>query len=367
LLILFYILLLSAFIQWLYWLTVLALPAFKKTADTPLTENQQQPVSVIICAKNEAENLKQFLPSVLQQQYNRFEVIVVNDKSNDETADVLATLQNDYPLLRVFYNRQQTLSGKRNALLLGIENAQYKWLAFTDADCMPVSPQWLQYIVAPLHRGKEISIGYSPQSTGSGFINKLVRYDTFITAVQYAGFALAGMPYMATGRNLAYTKTLFEQSKNFTGQNNPASGDDDLLINELARNNNTEVVLHHHSFVRTKSLSTWRQWLQQKTRHYSAGHHYRFSHRIALGLFYTSWLLFNVLSLVLIAMQFQLSVTVFTLVFLTIAKWLIYRLLLQRFNEPRLWIYAPLLDFIFPLFLFTLGTISLFNKDKWKN
>jgi len=365
--ILFYLLIISALLQWLFWIAILALPAFKKTTSVPHTANEQQPVSVIICARNEAANLKEFLPSVLQQQYSRFEVIVVNDKSNDATADVLAALQKEYPVLRVLYNANETLRGKRNALLLGIENARHEWLVFTDADCMPVSAQWLQHIVEPLHSGKEIAIGYSPQSSGTGFLNALVRYDTFITALQYAGFALAGIPYMAVGRNMAYTKTVFNLSENFHSSHLPVSGDDDLLVNELANSNNTEVVLHPDSFVVTKSLSTWRAWLQQKKRHYSAGHHYRLVHRVALGLFYVSWLLFNVLCLALMALQIEIVLVITVFGFITVTKWLLYYLLAKRFAEARLWIYAPLLDFIFPLFLFTLGTVSIFNRVTWKN
>jgi cellulose synthase/poly-beta-1,6-N-acetylglucosamine synthase-like glycosyltransferase len=365
--ILFYLLLLCAFIQWIYWVAIFAVPAFTQWNNKPLTENEQLPVSVIICAKNEAENLKHLLPFVLQQQYSKFEVVVVNDASTDDTQQVLVELQKQFSYLVIVSNQSRNLKGKRNALLKGIHAASNEWLVLTDADCKPTSDLWLQYITKPLRQGKEIAVSYSPYRFENGFLNTLIRYETFFTAIQYYGFTLAGMPYMATGRNMAYTKSFFNKSQKFASDNNSVSGDDDLLVNELATENNIQLVLNENSFVESKPLSTWRAWFTQKTRHYQAGFHYKLSHQVILGIFYSSWLLFYIISIVLWTSHFNILFVAEVVFFITLTKWLIGYMLMKRFHTLKLWIYLPLLDFMLPLFLFTLGTLSLFNKGKWKN
>jgi poly-beta-1,6-N-acetyl-D-glucosamine synthase len=350
----FYLLLLCAFIQWIYWVAVLATTAFAKWNEEPLPEDNQQPVSVIICAKNEAENLKQYLPTVLEQQYVQFEVIVVNDHSSDETLKILSDFKKKYVHLKI-----ENLSG--------IQSARFEWIALTDADCRPASNLWLQYITKPLNCGKELSIGYSPHDVQSGLLNRIIRYETFFTAAQYFGFTLCGLPYMATGRNMAYTKAFFKKSKLFFQSKISVSGDDDLLVNELSDANKTQLVLHENSFMISKPLSTWRDWFRQKTRHYQAGFHYKFKHRITLGLFYFSWLMLYLISFILLTSKINLLFIAEVLFFMILTKWLISYLLMKRFKSLSLWIYMPLFDFLLPLFLFTLGTLSLFNKGKWKN
>jgi cellulose synthase/poly-beta-1,6-N-acetylglucosamine synthase-like glycosyltransferase len=369
LLIIFYIFLITAVVQWLYWIVIFAKPVFSKIDVEPLRKDSQPPVSVIICARNEADNLKNNLPDVLLQQYNLFEVIVVNDHSTDETTDVLACFQNQYSNLIVIENiySEKKLKGKRNALLKGIEAAKNEYLIFTDADCKPVSAQWLQYMAVPFVNGKEIVIGYSPYSEENSFLNKLLRYETFFTAVQYSGFALAGMTYMATGRNMAYTKSLFLRSKNFFNKNTPASGDDDLLINELSTAENTQLVLDENSFTVSKPISTWRGWFNQKTRHYRAGFYYKPMHRLVLGLFYASWLMFYLTALLLLLSLSNYVYVIDAMFFLMFTKLLVSYLTMQRLKARTLWIYQPLFDFLLPLFLFTLGTLSLIKQSKWKN
>ena len=358
-------------IQLFYWVVIFAPFTFRNGNNNSNVTAQQQPVSVIICAKNEAHNLSKYLREILTQKYTAFEVIVVDDNSTDNTKTVIENYQKDYNNLKYIFlaAEEKQLPGKRSALLKGIEHADYEWLVFTDADCRPASLGWLRYITRPLFEGKEIAIGFSTYKYEFGLLNALIRYETVYTALQYFSFASIGLPYMAVGRNMAYTKTLFYKSKQFFQEQNTLSGDDDLLINELATANNFGLVWNNNAKIISVPNKTYTAWFNQKIRHYSAGFQYKIKHKVILGTLYASTLISSTLLITLISINFEIEILLLILFLKLFIQLVVCYKLLNKFNESGLLVWMLVLDFFFPMILVTLATASIFYKQNiaWKN
>ena len=210
-LIVFCFMALMLFIQLLYIFLVYIRFAFYKEKKGEQTM-QLPPVSVVIAARNESDNLYHFLPRILNQNYPDFEVVVVNHQSIDDSYHVLNALKMHYPnkLKIVEVERSKHLgTGKKFPLSLGIKAALHDHLVFTDADCAPTSDQWLRLMVSKFSDKKELVLGYAPYKMEKGFLNRLIRLDTVMIAMNYFSYALARVPYMGVGRNMAYTKQLF--------------------------------------------------------------------------------------------------------------------------------------------------------------
>ena len=257
--------------------------------------SQQHPVSVIICARDEDENLARNLPGILVQNYRTtHEVIVVNDNSLDDSKYILAELQKTFRKLQIVDLTQEAkmIAGKKFPLSIGIKEAKHEIVLLTDADCVPASENWLFKMQDVFSNGTEVALGYGAYHKLPGFLNKVIRFETFHTALQYFGYALAGKPYMGVGRNLAYRKELFFRNKGFSSINHIPSGDDDLFINKVATKQNTAVVIDPEAFTLSKPKRTWKDWMKQKQRHYSTGKFYRSSHKFLLGLYTFSYFLF---------------------------------------------------------------------------
>ncbi len=240
-------------------------------------------VSVIICARNEADNLKKNLRHFLNQSYRFFEVIVVNDNSTDNTADVVLDSMAKWPNLRLVNLVQDTPPGKKAALAKGIEAAQGNYLLLSDADCRPGTDGWIAVMLAKTNTIFQISLGFSPYDRQKGLLNLFIRYETAYSAVQYMSLAMWGMPYMGVGRNLMYTRAVFEQAGGFEQHRHIASGDDDLLVNAVAAAENTTVVLDPGTFVYSTPEKSWRGYYNQKKRHISTGRSYKPLHQLVLG------------------------------------------------------------------------------------
>lgn len=260
--------------------------------DTPITD--PQPVTIIICAKNEADNLRNNLPAIMAQRYSNasgismYRVIVVNDASEDDTADLLEGFKAVYDNLSIIHISPQdtrTLPGKKYALSKALTVTETEYLLLTDADCKPASDVWLMQMVAPLHEGKQIVAGFGAYDASNSMLNAFVRWETLHTYIQYASYTLSARPYMAVGRNLACTKSAMLKAQQSPAWAQLPSGDDDLLINAVADGSNMSIVATPSSITTSPAKATWKEWLQQKQRHVSTGKYYKTSTKLLLGLY----------------------------------------------------------------------------------
>lgn len=251
-------------------------------------------VTIIVCARNEYDNLTELLPLLNGQHYPTFEVLVMDDRSTDGTKSYL---ENGIAhLSRVRFLRIDKEHGhitpKKYALTIAIKKALYPTVLLTDADCRPASTDWLAGMVAPLSDAPtDLVLGFSPYEWRPGLLNLLIRSETLFTAVQYVSLALAGRPYMGVGRNLAYRTRTFFNNRGFYTHKNVLGGDDDLFVNEVATPQNTAVCLDPDTFTWSKPKETWADWRLQKRRHLHVGRYYRSAHKRRLGLLMGSYVL----------------------------------------------------------------------------
>ncbi|MES2418702.1 MAG: glycosyltransferase [Bacteroidota bacterium] len=334
-----------------------------------IAEDAKNPLSVIICARNEVENLSKYLPVILGQDYPDFEVIVVNDRSWDGTAELLTVFAKKYEHLKIVTvsDGDKFIAGKKFAVTMGIKAAINEWLVFTDADCCPASPNWLRGMQQPEASDTELVLGYSPYFKKRSLLNCLIRFETFFTAVNYLSFALKGMPYMGVGRNMAYKKSLFFKSKGFAAHMHVASGDDDLFVNANANRNNTEIRIHKDTQVWSKPKTSFISYLRQKKRHYNAGELYKSKHRFILTVQAILQLLFYVFGIALLFFKATLYLSLGIFAFSILLRSFVYPRLLKRLNYGELRWWFPILDLILMVFLIFNAIVSLFvKKVQWK-
>jgi cellulose synthase/poly-beta-1,6-N-acetylglucosamine synthase-like glycosyltransferase len=261
----------------------------KRATDSPNMDSDLPKVSVIVCARNERTNLSDYLHTLLHQDYPCYEVIVVNDGSEDDTQQVLERYaQQCNNLYITFVPREaRVISSKKLALTIGIKAAHYDYLLLTDADCHPESRNWIREMMNGFVRGgeqTEVVLGYGAYMEKQTVLSSLISYDTLFIGLQYMGMAAAGHPYMGVGRNLAYKKSTFFQHDGFRGLLNERSGDDDLFVNKVANRRNIAIVGSRDSITWSPPKTSWREWLHQKRRHLSVSHHYKATSKLRLGM-----------------------------------------------------------------------------------
>ncbi|HMO63352.1 MAG TPA: glycosyltransferase [Ferruginibacter sp.] len=331
--------------------------------------SQTHAVSVIVCARDEAANLVKNLPGILVQEYpSTHEVIVVNDNSFDDSKYVLEELHRRFRQLQVVELKQEAklIQGKKFPLSVGIKTAKHEILLLTDADCVPASEHWIQKMQQAYDDSTEIVLGYGAYHKKPGLLNKLIRWETFHTALQYLSYALAGLAYMGVGRNLSYRKTIFFRHKGFSAHNHVASGDDDLFINTAATRANTRICIDPDTFTLSNAPKSWSNWMRQKSRHYSTGRYYKPLHQFLLGLYALTHFLFYpvcIASMLLYCWEYTLAVLGLKL----LLQLFIFYPVMKKLNEKDLFPFILLFD-IWMFMYYFIFSFALFKKPRgsWK-
>ncbi len=334
------------------------------------TNNEKPGISIVICAKNEADNLKKFLEKVLTQDYPKYQVVVVNDTSNDNTDEILFEFKRKYKHLYTTHLEEDRrfTHGKKLALTIGIKAAKYDRIALIDADCVPHTDQWLNCIVAAANN-KSIVLGYGAYFKRKGLLNKLIRFETMFTGLQYLSFAKAGIPYMGVGRNMSYTKEVYNSVNGFSSHYHILSGDDDLFINQTAKGKNTAIMTDSNSIVYSVPKKTFKQYFQQKRRHLTTGKHYKFKHKFLLATEIVSRLLFYTIFVISLIFNnlWMLVLPAFGLRFLW--QHIIFFKTGKTFKEKDLVYFTILFDIFTPLLNIGIVVGKLFtskkNRYKW--
>ena len=327
----------------------------KKSQISNLKSPIAEGVTVVLCAHNESENLSNYLQALLTQDYPTYEVIVVDDGSEDSTREIVERYMTHDPRVHMTFVPYGARVGstKKLALTLAAKAAQYDYLLLTDADCVPESKLWIRSMMSGFASGKDIVLGYGAYFEEKGFINRLVRYDTLFNGLHYLGAALCGHPYMGVGRNLAYRKSLFFESGGFTHLMTNRAGDDDLFVNRVATKQNTAVAVNPESYTWSLSKKTLKEWWQQKRRHLSVSPNYKSVTKFRLtlepltrGLFYAA-----VIGAVI---GYRLSVIGLIAVGLFLIRWLLQTLIInisaRRMGLKRFGMFSVLgFDILLPL------------------
>jgi glycosyltransferase involved in cell wall biosynthesis len=354
-------------IQLFYYLYFFRRLAFYKSPAK--AASQEYPVTVIVCARDEAHNIARNLPGILVQQYKTtHEIIVVNDNSTDETKYLLDEFKKTFKNLNPIRLTQEAkgIPGKKFPLSMGIKSAKYEIVLLTDADCVPASELWIKKMQDGYYDNKQIVLGYGAFHKKPGMLNKLIRFETFHSALQYFSFALAGLPYMGVGRNLSYKKELFFNNKGFSAINHIPGGDDDLFINMVANKRNTTIVTDKDAHTLSEAAPTWSIWQRQKYRHYTTSKYYKGKHKFMLGLYsLTQVIVYPIAIAAALFYNWWIVLALFALRMLV--QGIVWFKSMQKLNEADLFPYFIFLD-IWMSFYFLLFAPALWRRPakQWK-
>jgi glycosyltransferase involved in cell wall biosynthesis len=337
--------------------------AFAAPPAAPPDPQQARPVSIVVAARNELDNLQRLIPALLQQSLPDFEVIVVDDRSDDGSYDYLLELTQSEPRVRLVRvnDTPEHVNGKKYALTLGIKAARHEAVLLTDADCLPASPDWALHLQAAYAPGKAIVLGFSQYHRYPGLLNLFIRYETFYVGVQYLSMALCGRPFMGVGRNLSYQKSLFLGNKGFFKHKHVTGGDDDLFINEVATGKNTAVAWLPDAQTVSEPKRTWHTWYRQKMRHLGVGQYYRTSNKLLLGLLSATHAgSYAVALLALFVLPWWMPAAAYTLRMGSLLAVLAQAG--KRLGHAQPWAWAPLLDAIYIFYYIFVGISALGSK-----
>ena len=332
-----------------------------------MSSKEYRGVSVIVAAHNELENLKKLIPALLAQNYPGFEIIIADDRSEDGAEDFILKNFADQRLRFIRIDKvDEGINPKKNALTQAIALSSKEIILLTDADCLPLSNDWIREMTGPIHQGKEIVLGYSQYEWKRGFLNLLIRYETFYTAVQYLSLALTGNPYMGVGRNLCYLKKTFLENEGFKNHNQVTGGDDDLFIRDISKKNNVGICISKAGQTVSIPKTDFGSWLVQKRRHLSVGKHYKTKDRLILGLLSLSQLFLWISLFASMILHVHEGFIIIGFILRTSLLIPIFTLIVNKLEDRIKWYVLPFLDLFYVIYYIAAGLMALSSRNiRW--
>lgn len=363
LLTLFYVFVGVIAIQFVYYVVIFGRFSFSKKVENAV--QKAIPISVIVCAKNEQDNVSKYIPLLAEQQYNNFEIVLIDDASRDNTLEIFEEFEKKYKNIKLVKveNNEAFWGNKKFALTLGIKAASKPNLLFIDADCYPNSPHWITEMSSCFSDEKTIVLGYGAyEKIANSFLNKIIRFETMLTATQYFSWAKIGRPYMGVGRNMGYKISEFYEANGFINHMKIRSGDDDLFINSVSNKTNTAVCSSSESFTYSIPKTTFSGWFTQKRRHVSTASHYKWFDKTQLALFFVTQLMFVLLAMVLLVSQQNWQIVIGLVGFRYLFAWLSVGFSAAKFDEKDVIYYFPVLEIVLIITQLNVFFTNLFSK-----
>jgi glycosyltransferase involved in cell wall biosynthesis len=354
-------------IQVLYYLGVFSQFAFaKKQPPKP----KKIPISVIVCAKNQEENVKMFVPILARQNYPNYEIVLINDASSDDTLEVFKEFAKQYPNIKLVdvVNNEAFWANKKYALTLGIKAATNEYLLFTDSNSYPSSENWITEMSACFTPTKTIVLGYGAyEKVRKSFLNLLIRFDTMLHSTQYFAWAKLGKPYTGSGKNMAYKREEFFKTNGFINHMQIRMGEDSLFINEAATAKNTTICFNKDSFTYSKAKTTFKDWFKLKQNRSAVITFFKSFDKFQLGLFHFSQFWFLILAILLLAVGYNWIYLVSLIGFRYLISWLVLGFSASKLSEKDTIYFYPFLEIIMMFIQANLFFVNLFSKPKpWK-
>lgn len=331
------------------------------------SEDDDIPFSIIICAHNELGNLQLNLPSILNQNYASFEVIVGLDRCTDGSIEYIQSLKAGNLTSVIIKKTPPGWNSKKYVLSKCIEKASHEWLLLTDADCQPVSENWIKSYALNIHNKINLVLGVSPYQQSNRLTSFITEYETFMTASSYLSAAANKSPYMGVGRNLAYTKSLYKSINGFEGIEHITGGDDDLLVQKMVAHAEVSINIHPESLTYSAPERTWKKYLTQKTRHLSVGKDYqeKFKQKLSTSavLHSSLWLSF----LYLIGFSDTIWRIIVPFALLVLIKGLFFKKIATKIGTPLRLIWYPIMDLVYAVFLPLIAIRAMLERNiRWK-
>ncbi len=361
--ILFYIFLVVVGLQISYWLFFLVGTIRLKKIDSGNPLNPPS-ISIIIAAHNEINNLKVLIPLLMSQDHPEYEVIIVNDRSDDGSHEYLIGEEYNYQNLKALHihDLPDHITGKKYALTLGIKAARYKQVLLTDADCLPSSSTWTSQMATGLNEGADIVLGFSNYVKLPGLLNYFIRFETLLTGIEYLGAAANKLPFMGVGRNLAYKKDIFLENNGFYGIQHLVGGDDDLFVNRHATSRNATTIIGEQSLILSKPKTSWKSYWHQKVRHLHIGKSYSFKSKLALSVFNISWVLTWILGIGCLVINVNIQWVIYGLFLREIILLICFFAATKKLGVAFEIVGVIFVDLLFTIYYIFVGTRALLVK-----
>lgn len=332
---------------------------------------REVPLSVVVVVRDNASQVLQTLPRLLEQQYPNYEIVVVNDRCPDEQSlFAINEYRKRYSNVKFIDLRDavSTSRGYKMATSMGIKCASYDNIVVTGPDCLPSSEHWLANISQKFQNSKKIVLGYSTFIKRKTPYNIFLHFDKVVGALQYFSHALWNSTYRGDFNNIAFARNLFYNQKGFTSFNHLEWGEEDLFISRIATPTNVSVEYSPESSIIKQNIPSYGYWRLHKISLFYTRKFNSLKNKLLLSFYNITNLLFYTLLVFGIVFCLKAPAILYSIIGVAVARiaslYIVFGIGAKKLNErqiiPHLLFYDLLFSILNPLYWLS----SKFNHKK---
>lgn len=328
------------------------------------------PLSLLFTVRNEEENLKRNLPEILKLKNADFEVIAIDDFSQDSSLSVLGVMRLEDERIYVSSLNQETRNSVKMAQNIALKAANNDWVMALPVSVSGFSPEWLCRIGELAGGTYSFIVNYSNVAGTKGLYNRLFRVETFLQQYKSAGFYRVGLPFVYSETNVAFRKEIYFQSGGYGQKVKEAYANLELIMNSFFRKKNTYFHLQAETAVwQTVKISKddYFELLKKSIRIES---YLSFTKKMILFFDEITRLLFIPVFILVIVLLPELWIVYSVLAgLLCFLQLLIIKIILNRLNERKLFLSSLVYDLLMPFFrvYYRWYFKQRSRKHKWKS
>lgn len=331
-----------------------------------LTSN---PLSLIYTVRNEEIRLKKNLSPLLSINDVDFEVIVVDDFSQDNSFQVLGMLRGRSNRLKVSTLQQETRFSTKMAQNLAIKAASHEWILPVPISYENATSEWISGISNALGNDKTVVVSYSSAQNSDGFVNRIYRIENYLTFIKSVGYILNNVPFIYSEENVAFKKKKYFEIGGHGLKISESYAHLELLINFFIRKKTTTILFQSNTAIKKTEDLIWNDYLDILKKSLRIEKHLSASKKAVLAFDeFTKMLLPPAIIAVLILLLDLWPIIAGLLLILFIARLFIIKITQNRLKERKIFISSLFYDLIIPYF--KLFYRWYFNnrrqKQKWK-
>lgn len=318
---------------------------YKLTKCKSVLSGSLHSVSLVIIAKNDAKFLETNLDLFLNQAYENFEVIVVDDGSYDGTASLVAKYMQKYPILRLttITPDKKFQHTKKFAVNVGLKAAKNDIVIFTDANCYPCSKNWIDNIQAGFVDGVDVVISYANFVSDNSLLGKFIIYDKLCNFLRFSSFACFDKAIRGDFLNLAFRRDVFISSNSYRGDALSEEGIDVLPIIKLKKSKNISIIINKTSKIYVDYIDIKKEWMYYKLLYFKSMKYYSPFLKLLINIIPSVILITNlVLLITFINTDYVMLLSI--LVSLYFVSMYVYKIICLRFFDIKG------INFLIPIF-----------------
>lgn len=358
--------LLVVFFMQIYFLLRYYLKLARHRDDDPIQNSNR--ISIILSVRNEEQHIREILDKFKEQQFEDYQILVINVHSEDNTDGILNVLAETNPKLKVTTLSQETQFSEKQIINIGLKGASSPWIVLLTSSTGEINPDWLANMNGLLSAETDLVVAYTNIERLKGFRNLICRLERFSQFMISGAWTLAGKPFVFNENNVLFKKTMYFDTLGFRHKMNRNFANLELIFNENMKKGRVKITTNPDLAIREHIEDDRGDHIRLLKKGVQIRQSLSWAKKISLFMDDVTRILLPglVAAVIILHPEYWITFSVIPLIYLILLA-IIVKMLLKRLNERKIFLSSLAYILIKPIlnWWFFWSVYIIHRRSRW--